>query len=244
MSNFVFILMLFFFNSILLIALILSSINKKSPRRLLKFLFLPILLSLFVSLAIQFQLQVSEISQRQLFANLMVILWCLKSFSGYKSIKATLFKEILLSIRDSIYKKKFFTILFTVLKISLIQIICFSSVFSLNYLSGYSSLNYLDILGISLCILGISIEFICERQIKNAKKKGDNLITTGLWSYLRHPNLAGLLLMFSGLHVLALSGVGSQWSILGLMVIILIIYKKLIPRIERHLLTKYPEYQK
>ena len=117
MSNFVFILMLFFFNSILLIALILSSINKKSPRRLLKFLFLPILLSLFVSLAIQFQLQLSEISQRQLFANLMVILWSLKSFSGYKSIKATLFKEILLSIRDSIYKKKFFTILFTVLKI-------------------------------------------------------------------------------------------------------------------------------
>ena len=110
MSNFVFILMLFFFNSILLIALILSSINKKSPRRLLKFLFLPILLSLFVSLAIQFQLQVSEISQRQLFANLMVILWCLKSFRGYKSIKATLFEEILLSIRDSIYKKRFFTI--------------------------------------------------------------------------------------------------------------------------------------
>ena len=47
--------------------------------------------------------------------------------------------------------------------------------------------------------------------------------------------------MFSGLHVLALSGVGSQWSILGLMVTILIIYKKLIPQIERQLLTKYPE---
>ena len=147
-------------------------------------------------------------------------------------------------IADASILKKLFTILFTVLKISLIQIICFSSVFSLNYLSGYSSLNYLDILGISLCILGISIEFICERQIKHAKKKGGNLITTGLWSYLRHPNLAGLLLMFSGLHVLALSGVGSQWSILGLMVTILIIYKKLIPQIERHLLTKYPEYQK
>ena len=244
MSNFVFILILFFFNSILLIALILSSINKKSPRRLLKFFFMPILLSLFISLAIQFQLQISEISFRQLFVNLIVILWCLKSFSSYKSIKATLFKEILLSIRDSIYKKKFFTILFSVLKISLIQIICFSSVFSLNYLSGYSSLNYLDILGISLCILGICIEIICERQIKNARKKDNNLIITGLWNYLRHPNLVGLLLMFSGLHVLALSGVGSQWSILGLMATILIIHKKLIPQIERQLLSKYPEYQK
>ena len=244
MSNFVFILILFFFNSILLIALILSSINKKSPRRLLKFLFMPILLSLFISLAIQFQLQISEITLRQLFVNLIVILWCLKSFSSYKSIKATLLKDVLQSVRDSIYKKKFFTILFTVLKISLIQIICFSSVFSLNYLSGYSSLNYLDILGISLCILGISIEITCERQIKNARKRGDNLITTGLWNYLRHPNLVGLLLMFSGLHVLALSGVGSQWSLLGLMVTISIIYKKLIPHIEGQLLTKYPEYHK
>tara|TARA_B100000530_G_scaffold330909_1_gene274915 strand:- start:819 stop:1436 length:618 start_codon:yes stop_codon:yes gene_type:complete len=205
---------------------------------------MPILLSLFISLAIQFQLQISEITLRQLFVNLIVILWCLKSFSSYKSIKATLLKDVLQSVRDSIYKKKFFTILFTVLKISLIQIICFSSVFSLNYLSGYSSLNYLDILGISLCILGISIEITCERQIKNARKRGDNLITTGLWNYLRHPNLVGLLLMFSGLHVLALSGVGSQWSLLGLMVTISIIYKKLIPRIEGQLLTKYPEYHK
>ena len=244
MSNFVFILILFFLNSILLIALILSSINRKSPRRLFKFLFLPILLTLFISLGIQFQLQISEISLRQLFANLIVILWCLKSISSYKSIKATLLKEILQSIRDSIYKKKFFTILYTVLKISIIQIICFSSVFSLNYLSGYASLNYLDILGISLCMLGICIELNCERQIKNLRKKDNNLITTGLWSYLRYPNLVGLLLMFSGLHVLALSGVGSQWSFLGLIVTISIIYKKLIPQIERQLLIKYPEYQK
>ena len=75
MSNFVFILILFFFNSILLISLILSSISKKSPRRLIKFFFMPILLSLFISLAIQFQLQISEISFRQLFVNLIVILW-------------------------------------------------------------------------------------------------------------------------------------------------------------------------
>ena len=93
-------------------------------------------------------------------------------------------------------------------------------------------------------MLGICIELTCEREIKNLRKKDNNLITTGLWSYLRHPNLVGLLLMFSGLHVLALSGVGSQWSLLGLLVTISIIYKKLIPQIERQLLIKYPEYQK
>ena len=171
MSNFAFISLIFFLNSMLLVALILSGINKKSPRRFLKFFFLPILLNLLVSLAIQFQFQISEVSLRQLFANSIVTLWCLKSFSSYKSIKSTLLQEILQSVRDLIYKKKLLSILVIVMRISFIQIICFSSVFSLNYLSGYSSLNYLDILGISLCILGISIEFICERQIKNAKKK-------------------------------------------------------------------------
>ena len=81
-------------------------------------------------------------------------------------------------------------------------------------------------------------------KLRMPRKRGDNLITTGLWNYLRHPNLVGLLLMFSGLHVLALSGVGSQWSLLGLMVTISIIYKKIIKRIEGQLLTKYPEYHK
>ena len=244
MSNFVFISLLFFLNSMLLIALILSSINKKSPRRFLKFFFLPILLSLFVSLAIQFQLQISEISLRQLFANSIVTLWCLKSFSSYKSIKSTLLQEILQSVRDLIYKKKLLSILVIVMRISFIQILCFSSVFSLNYLSGYSSLNYLDILGISLSILGMSIEIICEKQIKNARKTDNNLITSGFWNYLQHPNLVGLLLVFSGLHILALSGVGSEWSLLGFMITIFIIHKKLIPEIEVQLLAKYPEYQK
>ena len=240
MSNFAFLSLIFFLNSMLLIALILSAINKKSPRRFLKFFFLPILLSLLVSLAIQFQLQISEVSLRQLFANSILILWCLKSFNSYRSIKSILLQESLQSIRDLIYKKKLLSILIIVLRISFVQIICFSSVFSLNYLSGYSSLNYLDILGISLSILGMSIEIISERQIKNARKKDNYLITTGLWSFTRHPNIAGLILMFSGLHVLALSGVGSQWSILGLVVTILIISKKLIPKIEEKLLTKYP----
>lgn len=223
--------------------LILASINKKSPRILLKFFFLPIFLTLFLGIAIQLQFQISDISSRQLFANFILMSWCLKSFNAYKSIKSILLQEFLQSIRDLIYQKKFLIILFSVLKISFLQIICFSSVFSLNYLSGYSSLNLLDILGVALCILGISIEIVCERGIKETRRTENNFIRTGLWSYFRHPNLLGLLVLFSGLQIIALSGVGSQWSILGFIVMLLIIFKKCIPLIERHLSAKYPEYQ-
>ena len=69
------------------------------------------------------------------------------------------------------------------------------------------------------------------------------MIRTGLWSYLRHPNLAGLLLFFFGLQLIALNGIGSQWSVMGFVMLLLIVLKKLIPLLERQLLAKYPEYQ-
>ena len=149
MSNFAYLLILFSFNSITLIGLILISINKKSPRVLLKFLFFPVLLTLFLGVFIQLQFEISDISLRQLLSNLIVIAWCLKSFNAYSSIKSLLLQEFLESIRDLIHQKKILIILITTIKISFIQIACFSSVLSLNYLSGYSSLNFLDILRIS-----------------------------------------------------------------------------------------------
>jgi len=243
MSNFAYLLVLFSFNSITLISLILISINKKSPRVLLKFLFFPILLTLILGAFIQLQFEISDISLRQLFSNLIVIAWCLKSFNAYNSIKSLLLQEFLESIRDLIHQKKFLIILINTIKISFIQIACFSSVLSLNYLSGYSSLNFLDILGISFCALGIAIEFICERKIKKTKQDENKFIRTGLWSYLRHPNLAGLLLFFFGLQLIALNGIGSQWSVMGFVMLLLIVLKKLIPLLERQLLAKYPEYQ-
>ena len=243
MSNFAYLFVLFSFNSITLISLILISINKKSPRVLLKYLFFPALLTLILGAFIQLQFEISDISLRQLFSNLIVIAWCLKSFNAYNSIKSLLLQEFLESIRDLIHQKKFLIILINTIKISFIQIACFSSVLSLNYLSGYSSLNFLDILGISFCALGIAIELICEIKIKKTKQDENKLIRTGLWSYLRHPNLAGLLLFFFGLQLIALNGIGSQWSVMGFVILLLIVLKKLIPLLERQLLAKYPEYQ-
>ena len=242
MSNFEYLLILFSFNSIILISLIVISIDKKSPRILLKFFFLPILLTLFLGMLLQLQSEISDMSLRQVFANLIVTICCLRSFNTYSSIKSFLLQEFLLSIRDLIHRKKFLVILIAVLRISFIQIFCFSSALSLNYLSGYSALNFIDILGISICFFGIYIEVICERKIKETKHNENKFIKTGPWSYIRHPNLAGLMLLFFGLQLIALSGVGSQWSVFGF-IMTLLIFKELIPLIERQLLAKYPDYK-
>ena len=134
MSNFEFLLILLFCNSIILIGLVLRSIKKKSPRIILKFFFLPVIVSCLFGLFIQEVFQVSEISNRQLMANFLLVIWCLKSFYSYKSIKSLLLEDFLAFIRNKISDKKYLALLTKVVKVSSIQIICFSSVFSLNYL--------------------------------------------------------------------------------------------------------------
>ena len=240
MSNFEFLLIIFLLNSFALSLLIYRAINKKSPRVLLKFFFLPPLLGAFISMIIQWNIQFSEISYRQLLGNIIFIAWCIKSFNSYKFLKALLLDEFLSFVRENITKKQFFKLLMGILKISFFQIMCFSSVFALNYLSGYSGLNSLDILGITLCIAGLSLEIISEKEIKLNSGKG--FIKSGLWSYVRHPNITGIILVLLGLQTLALGAVGSEWSIIGFIILIWIINKRLIPNIEKRLLSKFPEY--
>ena len=240
MSNFEFLLILLFFNSVVLIGLVLRSIKKKSPRILLKFFFLPIFASCIFGIFIQAVFQVSEISTRQIVANSLLLIWCLKSFFSSKSIKSLLLENFLALIRQQISDKNHLALLTNVVKVSSIQIICFSSVFSLNYLSGFSQLSSLDIIGIILCLIGLLIELIADKEIKNTKR--DKFLTEGLRSYVLHPNITGIIFFLTGLQILAFGGVGSEWSFIGLLIATFIIHKILMPKIENKLLKKYPEY--
>ena len=240
MSNFEFLLILLFCNSIILIGLVLRSIKKKSPRIILKFFFLPVIVSCVFGLFIQAVFQVSEISNRQLMANFLLVIWCLKSFYSYKSIKSLLLEDFLAFIRHQISDKKYLALLTKVVKVSSIQIICFSSVFSLNYLSGYSQFSFSDIIGIILCLIGLFIELIADKEIRTTER--DKFLTKGLRSYVLHPNITGIIFFLTGLQVLAFGGVGSEWSFIGLLIATFIIYKILIPKIENNLLKKYPNY--
>ena len=240
MSNFEFLLILLFFNSIILIGLVLRSIKRKSPRILLKFFFLPVFASCLFGIFIQAAFQVSEISNRQIIANFLLVIWCLKSFFSYKSIKSLLLEDFLAFMRNQISYKNYLALLTNIVKISSIQIICFSSVFSLNYLSGFSQFGFLDIIGIILCLIGLFIELMSDKEIKSTER--DKFLTKGLRSYVLHPNVTGIIFFLTGLQVLALGGVGSEWSFIGLLIASFIIYKILIPKIEGNLLKKYPDY--
>ncbi len=241
MSNFEFLLILLFLNSIVLIGLVSISIKKKSPRILIKFFFLPVLASSLFGMVVQAVFQVSEISNRQLAANIFLILWCLKSFSSYKSIKSLLLEDFLTLVRHVISDKKYFVLLIYIVRLSSFQITCFCSVFSLNYLSGFSQLSFFDNIGIILCLIGFCVEYMGNKQIKERNKRASFLIE-GSRTYVLHPNITGIIFFLTGLQILAFGGVGSEWSIIGLLIAISIIYKILIPKIEGNLLKKYPDY--
>ncbi len=241
MSNFEFLLILLFLNSIVLIGLVSISIKKKSPRILIKFFFLPVLATCLFGMVVQAVFQVSEISNRQLAANIFLILWCLKSFSSYKSIKSQLLEDFLTLVRRLISDKKYFILLIYIVRLSSFQIICFCSVFSLNYLSGFSLLSFFDNIGVILCLIGFCIEYIGNKQIEERNKRAGFFIE-GSRTYVLHPNITGIILFLTGLQILAFGGVGSEWSFIGLLIAISIIYKILIPKIEGNLLKKYPDY--
>ena len=112
----------------------------------------------------------------------------------------------------------------------------------MNYLSGYSALNLIDLFGLILCITGMLIEVISEKEIRNNVSKTTLFISTGPWAYSRHPDLLGLLLFFLGLQILSLGAVGSEWSIIGFLVFVYIIYGKLAPKIEHKIASNSPEY--
>ncbi len=240
MSNFEFLLILLFFNSIILIGLVSICIKKKSPRLLIKFLFLPVLSSCLFGIFVQAVFQVSEISNRQIVANIFLILWCLKSFSSHKSIKSLLLEDFLALVRRQISDKKYFVLIINIIRLSSLQIICFSSVFSLNYLSGFSLLSFFDNIGITLCLIGFLIEYIGNKQIKERTKEG--FFVKGSISYVLHPNITGIIFFLMGLQILAFGGVGSEWTFIGLSVSTFIIYKILIPKIESKLRKKYPDF--
>jgi len=63
------------------------------------------------------------------------------------------------------------------------------------------------ILGVLLWMIGFGIEVIADRQKSQFRLQAenvDNFITTGLWSYSRHPNYFGEILLWLGITVIAL----------------------------------------
>ena len=66
----------------------------------------------------------------------------------------------------------------------------------------------------------------------------ENQPNNRLLKYLMHPDYLGNLIFFIGLFLLSSGATGGAWSIIGLMVILLIMDKVIIPENNRRILEK------
>ena len=78
---------------------------------MIKYFFAPVLISLVISYLLQALFAISEMSMRQLIGNLLVALWCVKSFYSYKSVKMVLLIDTLNTMRKSISDKNYMSLI-------------------------------------------------------------------------------------------------------------------------------------
>ena len=237
MSTFEFLFSNFLLLLLAQLILVYRSISKKSPRTLLRYFFLPVVFSMIFGALLQHIYEVSEISNRQIIANILLLLWCTKSFFSYKSIKPLLLNSILSEMRLDLDQKNYLNLIKRVIKVSCLQFICFSFIYAINYLSGNLAFNLIDWVGLVIALLGVSIEIYCETQIKTTKK--NHLLSGGIWAKIQHPNLLGIILFFLGLQILATGAIGSKWTVIGFFIIFFILQRILMPELDKKLLMRF-----
>ncbi|MBV32963.1 MAG: hypothetical protein CMK36_05935 [Porticoccaceae bacterium] len=73
----------------------------------------------------------------------------------------------------------------------------------------------LGLIGIAVWIFGFSFEVVADRQKTNFRRIDENsraFITTGLWSWSRHPNYFGEIVLWVGISLIAAPAIsGWQW---------------------------------
>ena len=114
------------------------------------------------------------------------------------------------------------------------------------------ALGIWDVIGLSIWILGFAIEVIADNQktvFNSEPKNKDKWIDSGLWSYSRHPNYLGEILLWTGIAIFGVScfsGLEKVAWISPIFVYILLTKVSGIPILDRRALEKWrdnPEYQ-
>lgn len=112
-----------------------------------------------------------------------------------------------------------------------------------------SSLNFLDMAGLVVWIIGFLFEVVGDAQLSNFIKNPENkgkLMQRGLWAYSRHPNYFGEVTQWWGVWILALSVPNGWLTILGPLTITTLILKVSgIPMLEKKMKEhqEFAEYQ-
>ena len=108
-----------------------------------------------------------------------------------------------------------------------------------------SDLNWLDILGIIVWLIGFVFESGGDYQLTKFKKNPDNkgkVLNTGFWKYTRHPNYFGDSAVWWAYAIFSIAA-GSYWTIIGsILMTALIIKVSGVALLEKSLKDKKPEY--
>ena len=109
--------------------------------------------------------------------------------------------------------------------------------------------SYWDIIGLSIILLGVFLEFVSDLQMKQFIKNRtsrNEVINVGLWKYSRHPNYLGEILIWFGAALTLIVASFTYWYfIFGAVINLLMFLFISIPMEEKHLKEykeNYDEY--
>jgi steroid 5-alpha reductase family enzyme len=104
----------------------------------------------------------------------------------------------------------------------------------------------LDVLGLTLWIIGFSFEAGGDYQLSKFKSDVSNkgkVLNTGFWKYSRHPNYFGDACLWWGLTIFAIAA-GSYWPILSSVLMTFLLLKVSgVALLEKALKKNKPEYE-
>ena len=95
------------------------------------------------------------------------------------------------------------------------------------------SYNWTIFLGFGLCIIGVLLEIISDKQLHAFRKihpSGTGIIETGLWNYSRHPNYYGEIMFWWGIFVFGYSFTGLNYLLLAPIAMTCLLYTSPSPR--------------
>jgi len=112
------------------------------------------------------------------------------------------------------------------------------------------ALNFLDLLGLSIWLIGFYFEAIGDYQltkfISNPLNKG-RVMKEGLWKFTRHPNYFGEVTLWWGIFLITLSSPNGLYGIISpLTITFLIVFVSGVPMLEKKYRgnKEYKEYKK
>ena len=108
------------------------------------------------------------------------------------------------------------------------------------------SYNWTIFLGYGLCIIGVILEIISDKQLHAFRKiypSGTGIIETGLWNYSRHPNYYGEIMFWWGIFVFGYSFTGLNYLLLAPIAMTAMFWYASIPWIEIKILRTRPQYE-